>query len=74
MTAIPDRHDDVVRTFAGACRLEDIAGSRFASWRRVQRQPLLALPNPIDHQAFWRLPGDMGMTQQRLMERMGTSL
>jgi hypothetical protein len=29
--------------------------------------------NPVDYEVFWRLLGGMGVTQQRLMDRMGAS-
>ena len=35
---------------------------------------ILALPYPIDHHDFWRVLADMGLTQERLMDRMGASL
>jgi hypothetical protein len=34
---------------------------------------ILALPYPVEHQVFWRLLADMGVTQERLMDRMGAS-
>ena len=37
----------------------------------ADRYRILALPYPVDHQAFWQLLADYGVTQERLMERMG---
>ena len=34
---------------------------------------ILALPYPVEHQVFWRLLADMGVTPERLMDRMGAS-
>lgn len=37
----------------------------------ADRYQILALPYPVEHQAFWRLLADFGVTQERLMDRMG---
>jgi hypothetical protein len=34
---------------------------------------ILALPYPVEHKAFWQVLADMGVTQERLMDRMGAS-
>lgn len=34
---------------------------------------ILALPYPVGRQVFWRLLADLGVTQERLMERLGAS-
>lgn len=34
---------------------------------------VLALPYPVDDQAFWAVLADLGMTQERLMELLGAS-
>ena len=38
----------------------------------ADRYRILALPYPVEHQAFWRLLADFGVTQERLMDRMGS--
>ncbi len=38
---------------------------------RADRYRILALPYPLEHQAFWKVLADFGVTQERLMERMG---
>jgi hypothetical protein len=40
---------------------------------RADQCRVLALPYPVDYEVFWRLLGGMGVTQQRLMDRMGAS-
>jgi hypothetical protein len=35
---------------------------------------ILALPYPVEYQVFWRVLADMGMTRERLMDRMSASL
>ena len=32
---------------------------------------ILALPYPVDDQAFWQVLADVGLTQERLMELLG---
>ncbi len=34
---------------------------------------VLALPYPVEYHAFWRILAGMGVTQERLMDRMGAS-
>ena len=34
---------------------------------------ILALPYPVGYQVFWQVLADMGVTQERLMERLGAS-
>ena len=34
---------------------------------------ILALPYPVEHQVFWQLLAGLGVTQERLMERLGAS-
>jgi hypothetical protein len=38
---------------------------------RADQYRILALPYPVEHQAFWQLLADLGVTQERLMDRMG---
>jgi len=35
---------------------------------------ILALPYPVEYQAFWQALAGLGVTQERLMDRMGASL
>jgi hypothetical protein len=44
-----------------------------AALSRADESRILALPYPIDDQAFWQVLADVGMTQERLMELMGAS-
>jgi hypothetical protein len=37
----------------------------------ADRYRILALPYPVEHQAFWQVLADFGVTQERLMDRMG---
>jgi hypothetical protein len=37
----------------------------------ADRYRVLALPYPVEHQAFWQVLADLGVTQERLMDRMG---
>jgi hypothetical protein len=37
----------------------------------ADRCRILALPYPVEHQAFWKVLADFGVTQERLMDRMG---
>jgi hypothetical protein len=39
----------------------------------VDRYRILALPYPAEYQAFWQVLVAMGVTQERLMDRMGAS-
>ena len=34
---------------------------------------ILALPYPLEYQAFWRVLADIGVSQEYLMDRMGAS-
>jgi hypothetical protein len=34
---------------------------------------ILALPYPVEHQVFWQVLAGLGVTQERLMERLGAS-
>jgi hypothetical protein len=34
---------------------------------------IFALSYPVGYQVFWQLLADMGVTQERLMERLGAS-
>jgi len=34
---------------------------------------ILALPYPVENQAFWQVLADLGVTQAGLMDRMGAS-
>jgi hypothetical protein len=31
------------------------------------------MPYPVERQVFWQVLADLGVTQERLMERMGAS-
>ena len=44
-----------------------------AALSQVDRYRILALPYPVEHQAFWQVLAAMGVTRQRLMDRMGAS-
>ena len=37
----------------------------------ADRYRILALSYPVEHQAFWQVLADFGVTQERLMDRMG---
>lgn len=39
-----------------------------------EKYRILALPYPVEHRVFWRVLAGMGVTQERLMDRMGASL
>lgn len=34
---------------------------------------VLSLPYPVEYRAFWQVLADMGVTKERLMDRMGAS-
>ena len=34
---------------------------------------ILAMPYPVERQVFWQVLADLGVTQERLMDRMGAS-
>lgn len=42
-----------------------------AALSRADKSRVLALPYPVDDRAFWRLLADLGVTQERLMDRLG---
>ena len=42
-----------------------------AALSRADQNLVLALPYPVEHQAFWQVLADLGVTQERLMDRMG---
>ena len=39
----------------------------------ADRHRILALPYPVEGRAFWQELADLGVTRQRLMDRMGAS-
>jgi len=57
-----------VMTWEGALDITVRSGLPQADRRRI-----LALPYPVEYQAFWQVLGDLGMTEERLMDRMGAS-
>jgi hypothetical protein len=42
-----------------------------AALSRADKSRVLALPYPVESQAFWQVLADLGVTQERLMDRMG---
>jgi hypothetical protein len=40
---------------------------------RADQHRILALHYPVEYRAFWRVLDDLGMTEERLMDRMGGS-
>ena len=44
-----------------------------AALSQAEQWRILALPYPIEYQVFWQVLADMGVTQERLMDRMGAS-
>ena len=44
-----------------------------AGLSRADQCRILALPYPVGRQVFWQLLADLGVTQERLMERLGAS-
>lgn len=44
-----------------------------AALSEAHRYRILASPYPVAHQTFWQMLADLGVTQQRLMDRMGAS-
>jgi hypothetical protein len=44
-----------------------------AGLSRADQYRILALPYPVGRQVFWRMLADLGVTQERLMERLGAS-
>jgi hypothetical protein len=45
-----------------------------AALSQADQRRILALPYPVEHQLFWQVLADMGVTRERLMDRMGASL
>jgi hypothetical protein len=39
----------------------------------ANRYRVLTLPYPVEYQAFWQVLATMGVTKERLMDRMGAS-
>lgn len=39
----------------------------------VARSQVLALPYPVNDRAFWQVLADLGVTRERLMDRLGAS-
>ena len=39
----------------------------------ADRHQILARAYPVPHQSFWQVLGAMGVTEERLMDRMGAS-
>lgn len=44
-----------------------------AALSRAEQCRIHTLPYPVEYQVFWQLLGDMGVTQEGLMDRMGAS-
>ena len=42
-----------------------------AALSRVEKSRILALPYPVENQVFWQVLADLGVTQERLMDRLG---
>lgn len=40
---------------------------------RADRHRILALHYPVEYRVFWRVLDDLGVTEERLMDRMGAS-
>ena len=63
------------------CRPGEIAVTRTtasdivvrAALSRADQCRIFALPYPIGHQAFWQVLAGLGVTRERLMERLGAS-
>ena len=45
-----------------------------AALSQADQRRILALPYPVEYQVFWQVLAGMGVTQERLMDRMGASL
>ena len=87
-TADPGNADSLVRSQDEA--LDRAPGRRpaemFMTWlsaldvavrapvSEVDKYRILALPYPVEWQVFWRVLADMGVTRERLMDRMGARL
>lgn len=44
-----------------------------AALPRPDQHRILAMPYPVERQVFWQVLADLGVTQERLMDRMGAS-
>ena len=44
-----------------------------AALPRPDQCRILAMPYPVERQVFWQVLADLGVTQERLMDRMGAS-
>ena len=44
-----------------------------AALSRPDQCRILAMPYPVERQVFWQVLADLGVTQERLMDRMGAS-
>jgi hypothetical protein len=44
-----------------------------AGLSQADQARVLALPYPVRHQVFWHVLAGLGVTQERLMERLGAS-
>ena len=44
-----------------------------ADLSRPDQCRILAMPYPVERQVFWQVLADLGVTQERLMERLGAS-
>ncbi|HEU5391716.1 MAG TPA: hypothetical protein VFV73_38035 [Streptosporangiaceae bacterium] len=44
-----------------------------ADLARPDQCRILAMSYPVERQVFWQILADLGVTQERLMERMGAS-
>ncbi len=44
-----------------------------AALPRPDQSRILAMSYPVEHQVFWQVLADLGVTQERLMDRMGAS-
>ena len=42
-----------------------------AALSQAEQSRILALPYPVEYQVFWQVLADFGVTQERLMDRMG---
>jgi hypothetical protein len=40
---------------------------------RADQHRILALPYPVEFRVFWKVLADLGVTEERLMDRMGAS-
>ena len=44
-----------------------------AALSQADQYRIHTLPYPVEYQVFWQMLADMGVTQERLMDRMGAS-